>query len=165
MEFLVTTDQTCRRTDEVVTYLTGPRLWIPQADYPDYDAWIEKVHEQLRHEHKRAILALCRNRIVGAVVYQKHLTEPDALEIKNITVRPDMQGRYVASFLLRNAEIEGAQDFGVRRALLDAKVRNTAIRTYLFKHGYRPLVPRLDLYGLGAGEDVVYTKLLARAAV
>lgn len=157
MEILVTTEQTYRRTDEVVHYLLGPRLWIFEQDYPDYDRWVIKVHEQLKHESKRAILALSRGLIVGAVVYQAHQTEPDTLEIKNITVRPDMQGRHVASFLLRNAEVEGRRDFGVCRAVVDAKARNLAIRLYLMKNGYRPKA-LVDLYGLGAGEDVVYEK-------
>lgn len=90
-------------------------------------------------------------------MYQRHKKYADALEIKNVTVHPDVRGRHVASFLLRNAEIEGCHDFHTNRVLVDAKSHNVAIRAFLLKGGYLPLTC-VDLYGLGAGEDVVYCK-------
>lgn len=161
MEFVFTSDETGKRADEVVDYLRGPRLWMPRADYPDYDEWTDKVHRQLKTEEKRALLALHRRGVVGAVVYQRHKAVPAALEIKNITVRPDMRGRFIASFLLRNAEIEGAADYGTQEALVDAKAKNRGVRALLLQHGYRAR-GREDLYGLGAGEDVVYAKRTER---
>jgi ribosomal protein S18 acetylase RimI-like enzyme len=158
MDFRFTNEETLQRADEIVAYLTGPRLWIPRADYPDFDAWVARVHGQLKTEAKRALLAIAQGNIVGAVLYQRHQTAPDALEVKNITVRPDMQGRYVASFLLRNTEIEGQQDFSTSRALVDAKVQNRGIRSFLTRNGYA-VRQAADLYGLGAGEDIVYEKL------
>lgn len=159
MNFTFTTDDTFKRADEIVDYLLGPRLWIPRLDYPDFFAWVDRTHAQLKSEEKRAIVALSGGNVCGAVIYQKHKTEPDTLEIKNITVRPDMRGRYVASFLVRNAEVEGALDFKANRVVLDAKKRNSAIRSFLFKGGYLPL-QTMDLYALGAGEDIVYAKRL-----
>ena len=159
MEFVFTTEQTLSRTDEIVDYLLGPRLWIPKVDYPDYEDWIQKVHAQLKQEDKRAIVALSCRSIVGAIIYQRHQTESEALEIKNITVRPDVQGRFIASFLLRNAEVEGARDFGIQRVLVDSKARNLEIRSFLFRNGYTNLGTH-DLYGLGSGEDIVYSKRL-----
>lgn len=96
------------------------------------------------------------------MVYQRHKAVPSALEIKNITVRPDMRGRFIAGFLLRNAEIEGAADYGVREVIVDAKARNVAIRAYLWRQGYRRRGEE-DLYGLGAGQDVVYGKRLGKS--
>jgi ribosomal protein S18 acetylase RimI-like enzyme len=161
MELTFTSDGVGGRADELVDYLRGPRLWIPQVDYPDFDRWADKVHAQLKSEEKRAIVALARHEVVGAVVYQRHKTRPEALEIKNITVRPDMRGRFVAGFLLRNAEVEGAADYGVGDVIVDAKARNVALRAYLFRQGYRQRGVA-DLYGLGAGEDVVYGKPIGR---
>jgi ribosomal protein S18 acetylase RimI-like enzyme len=168
MHFVFTTEQTGKRADEIVDYLLGPRLWIPQVDYPDFDVWATKVpgfgswHTQLKKESKRAIIALARESVIGAIIYQRHQVLPDVLEIKNITVRPDARGRFMASFLLRNAEVEGAHDFGSHEVLVDAKARNTAIRTFLLRNSYKAL-GIADLYGLGAGEDVVYRKRLIRA--
>lgn len=159
MELLFTSERTQSRADELVDYLRGPRLWIPRADYPDFDDWSEKVHAQLKAEHKRALLALSHGAVVGAVIYQRHVTEPMTLEIKNVTVRPDMRGRYIARFLLRNAEIEGRADFGVRRVVLDAKASNVALRRYVEGQGYVSAEVR-DLYGLGGGADVLFRKRL-----
>lgn len=106
MEFTFTTERTWQMADQVVDYLRGPRLWIPRTEYPDFDDWLQRVHRQLKNEEKRAVLAFAGGDIVGAVVYQRHRECPVVLEIKNVSVRPDARGRHVASFLLRNAEVE-----------------------------------------------------------
>lgn len=158
-DVLFTTEVSISRTDEIIAYMLGPRLWIPQLDYPDFDRWAAKAHEQLKGEQKRAIVAIVRQQIVGVAIYQQHLTDPNALEIKNLTVRPDQRGRHIASFLLRNAELEGAQDFKASHVLVDAKVGNLAIRSFLHGHHYSAQAI-VDLYRLNAGQDVVYRKPL-----
>ncbi len=160
MEILFTSDRTVRMADEIVDYLTGPRLWIPQADYPDFSDWVQKVHGQLKSEEKRALVGLAAGRVVGAVVYQRHKAVPSVLEVKNITVRPDLQGRHVASFLLRNAEVEGRRDFGSSEVFVDAKVRNLGVRAFLARSGYS-VFGVTDLYGLRAGEDVLFRKVFS----
>lgn len=157
MEVTFTTERTWARADEIVDYLRGPRLWIPQTDYPDFDDWAAKVHAQLKSEEKRAVVAFVQGVVAGAIIYQRHRGDVDSMEIKNVTVRPDVQGRYFASFLLRNAEVEGARDFGVRSVIVDAKARNVGIRAFLLKNGYLPS-GTADLYGLGAGADIIYMK-------
>lgn len=160
MEVLFTSDRTVRMADEIVDYLLGPRLWIPRVDYPDFGDWVQKVHGQLKREEKRALVGIASGRVVGAVVYQRHLAVHGALEVKNITVRPDVQGRHVASFLLRNAEVEGARDYGSSEVLVDAKARNASVRSFLTRNGYSVL-GLSDLYGLRAGEDVLFRKPLS----
>ncbi len=157
MEFVFTSDGIDRRADEVIDYLRGPRLWIPRSDYPDFNEWSVRAHAQLKTEEKRAFVALHRGEVIGAIIYQRHKSQPDALEVKNITVRPDMRGRHVASFLLRNVEVEGAIELGLTHALVDAKVSNLAIRSFLFGQKYR-IQGTEDLYGLGSGQDVIYRK-------
>jgi ribosomal protein S18 acetylase RimI-like enzyme len=157
-----TSEETWRRADEVVDHLRGPRLWVPRRDYPDFDEWLEKAWRQLRSEEKRALLALVDGRVAAAVVYQRHADDPSVLEVKNVSVRPDWRGRLVASFLLRNAEAEGVRDFGSREAVVDAKAGNLGVRAYLIRNGYRPAEVQ-DLYGLGAGPDVLYRKRVAAA--
>jgi ribosomal protein S18 acetylase RimI-like enzyme len=160
MEVLFTSDRTVRMADEIVDYLLGPRLWIPRIDYPDFEGWVEKVHGQLKREEKRALIGIASGRVVGAVVYQRHLALPGALEVKNLTVRPDVQGRHVASFMLRNAEVEGSRDYGSSEVLVDAKVRNAGIRAFLLRNGYA-VSGLSDLYGLRAGDDVLFRKRLS----
>lgn len=164
MRIVVTTDETVARADEVVDFLRGPRLWIPRTDYPDFDDWLQKSWIQLRSEIKRAILAIQGGEVVGVVIYQPHLQNLGCLEIKNISVRPDARGRHIASFLLRNAEIEGAADFGCRRVVVDTKARNREMRCYLKANGYGVLKTS-DLYGLDSGIDVTYGKSIRRQAL
>jgi ribosomal protein S18 acetylase RimI-like enzyme len=154
------TNECERRADEVIDFLAGPRLFIPRADYPDFDAWAQRAHGQLKAQSKRAMVALERCAVIGVVLYQRHKTLAGTLEVKNVTVRPDRRGRYLASFLLRNAELEGAREFGCARVVADAKARNAAIRLFLLQHRYRVLASE-DLYRLSAGEDVVYAKEMA----
>lgn len=146
--------------DEIVGYLLGPRLWIPRIQYPDFDEWLHKSFIELKNEQKRAMVALSGNDIAGVALYQRHKKDPRALEIKNLTVRPDMRGRYIASFLLRNVEIEGARDFNSSHIVCDAKADNLPIQTFLVRHRYEAL-KREDLYQKGAGHDIIYKKKLA----
>lgn len=151
------TNENAGRVDEIVDYMRGPRLWIPQLDYPDYDLWIQRVHSQLSHDKKRAMVALDRGNVMGAVVYQHHASLPGTLEIKNITVRPDVRGRHIAGFLLRNAEIEGRIDFNTSRIVVDTKKSNLEMRAFLLSQRYRPIC-EVDLYSLSAGDDIVFEK-------
>lgn len=36
MDFRFTNEYSPTRVDEIVAYLLGPRLWTPQANYPDF---------------------------------------------------------------------------------------------------------------------------------
>lgn len=157
MRIVFTSEESWSRADEIADYLLGPRLWIPENDYPDYADWVERTREQLRQESKRAIVARSGGTVIGAAVYQRFRKDPRVLEVKNITVRPDFHGRHVASFLVRNAEVEGARDFGSVSVRIDAKASNVGVRRLLLGAGYLPGSPA-DIYGLGAGPDVVYTK-------
>lgn len=157
MDFRFTNEYPVSKLDEIVSYLLGPRLWIPHSDYPDFLDWAERAHQELKKEQKRALVAVENNDIVGVTIYQRHKQHPDALEIKNLTVRPDKRGRYIASFLLRNSEIEGTAEFGSREIVCDAKKNNLPIRFFLERNHYNPIA-RADLYGKSGGEDIVFKK-------
>ncbi len=157
MDFKFTNNYSVSRLDEIVSYLLGPRLWIPSTDYPDFLDWAQKVYGELKKDVKRALIALSENNVVGVAIYQRHKKYKDALEIKNLTVRPDMRGRYIASFLMRNAEIEGQREFNSGYVLCDAKASNYPVRLFLMKHQYK-ILRKEDLYGLNSGKDIVYRK-------
>ena len=160
MDYRFTNEVHPARLDEVVAYMLGPRLWIPRIDYPDAEDWAQRAHGELKRHAKRALIALDGNDVIGVLVYQRHKRRSDSLELKHLTVRPDRRGRFVASFLIRNTEIEGQREFGSRFAVADAKAHNVAIAAFLVRHCYHA-VGRTDLYGLGAGDDVVYRKELS----
>lgn len=157
MDFRFTTEYPLSRLDEIVAYLLGPRLWIPQTDYPDFEEWVEKVYREIREETKRAVIALSQNQIIGAAIYQCHKQFPKTLELKNLTIRPDQRGRYIASFLIRNTEVEGLREFKVTKILCDTKTTNLEMRFFLLKHHYR-VIEETNLYHLDAGNDLIFCK-------
>jgi ribosomal protein S18 acetylase RimI-like enzyme len=142
-----------------IDVLSRPRLWIPEDDYPDYYEWLEKVEAQLEDGRKRAMVAYSGRQAVGAIVYQRHEANLDTVEIKNISVQPDMRGRYVGSFLLSNTAVAATgYDFPeCDRLMVDTKISNTDMINFLIRHGYT-ITEICDLYYLGAGDDAVMTK-------
>lgn len=161
-EFRITNEPSASKVGNVIDVLRRPRLWIPtQADYPYHQAWLEKTAAQIASDKKRAFLAYSGNDPIGTIVYQRHEQCPDVLEVRNISVDPKQNGRYIGSFLLRNMEIEGAtNDFpGVRKVMVDTKATNTGMINFLLRHGY--VIEELtDLYQQGTGLDAVLAKEL-----
>jgi len=159
IDFRFTNEHQASGISDILDVLQKPRLWVPRQDYPDYSQWLEKVEVELQAEEKRAMLACSGRDPVGVVVYQRHKYDPQSVELKNISVAPDVRGRYVGSFLLRNTEVE-AQGFDYpdcTRVTVDTKVKNSGMIGFLIHHGYTPIGVE-DMYGLGAGKDIVFTK-------
>lgn len=164
-EFRFTNEHPSGETGRIIEVLRRPRLWIPtRRDYPDFDSWLIKTEAHIRDGSKRAMLAYMGRQPVGAIIYQEHETRPGAINIRNISVSPDAQGRYVGSFLLRNTEIEAAQhDFpGCSEMVVDTKVSNAGMVGFLAAAGYN-IEAVEDLYGLGSGLDAILEKSLTTA--
>lgn len=159
MEFRFTNEIPASQVDHVVDFALGPRLWVPDGNYPDELDWAEKAHTEIKGEVKRPMVVFDSRELVGNIIYQRDKVDPTALEIKRISVMPSARGRGVAGFLLRQAEIEGQREFGTTVARGDAKVSNVPMRKFLLTQGYR-IIGKADLYGLGAGEDYIYEKPL-----
>ena len=147
------------RAGQLIDFLLGPRLWVPDQTYPDYFDWIQRIEPELNGGCKRHMACVWNGELAGVVVWQRHKTETSWLEIKNITVRPLVSGRMVGSFLLRQAEIEGALEFGSVQSVCDAKTSARDVLGFLVACHYRPQLTT-DLYGHGRGPDVVLTRTL-----
>jgi len=159
-EFRFSNTHSDAQVADIVDVLRQPRLWIPtQKDYPDYTRWLEKTEADIAVGTKRAMAAYMGSEAIGSVLYQQSSTQPETLEIRNISVSPDTRGRYVGAFLLRNAEIEAVgNDFPeVRQYQVDTKATNQEMISFLESQGYG-VTDVTDLYGLGTGLDVVMSK-------
>ena len=159
-EFRFNNDHTSAEVADIVDVLRQPRLWIPtEKDYPNHGSWLDKTEDLIISGKKRAMAAYMGKDAVGTVIYQRDPNQSHSLEIRNISVSADARGRYVGGFLLRNAEIEAAQnDFpGIEEYVVDTKASNEEMITFLESHGYS-IKDITDLYGLGAGLDVVMSK-------
>lgn len=144
-------------SSKVIDFLAGPRLWVPRSSYPDFMDWLDKVSIEIRNRTKRGIVCYYDRKMVGAAIYQKHKTWPQFLELKNITISPEVSRRFIASFLVRNIEAEARGHFS--HVICDAKKDNANIRQFLTSNKYQ-IVGNVDLYGLRAGPDTVYLKEL-----
>jgi hypothetical protein len=146
---------------KIVDILRKPRLWIPTAEnYSDFSDWLEKTEAQVSTDEKRAMLATVGTMPVGTVVYRRHESDPETLEIRNISVMPAVNGRLFGSFMLRQVEIEGAVDYpGVNRIIVDTKISNSQMLSFLMSNSYS-MESVEDLYGLGTGKDAILTKTL-----
>lgn len=131
MDFKFTSEYKASQLDEIVDYILGTRLWIAQADHPDITGWAKKAHFKLRKETKRALVCFSASTLVGVAIYQKHKSVSDYVELKNISVRPEPRSRYIASFLIRNVEVEASREFGSNLITCDAKERNYEITHFL----------------------------------
>ena len=161
-EFVARSAGSPRLASLAIDVLRKPRLWIPtEKDYPSHGTWLEKVEAELQQGKKRAMIGFFGKVPVGAVIYQRHPEQYDTLEIRNISISPEVGNRYIGSFLLRNSEIEAAaQDFpGVSQSMVDTKVANRTMLSFLEGHGYA-LRDSADLYGSGQ-LDAILVKSLA----
>src|SRR5713226_6110936 len=96
--------------DRVVTASLGRRLWIDDADYPDLEAWGERVHRDLRAGTKIPIVAFNRRTVAGSIIFRQG-DDPTILDIRRISIMPTEEGHGIASFLLRSTEVEALRRF------------------------------------------------------
>ena len=155
VDFYFTSD--FHSSKKLVEFLAGDRLWIPRTDYPDFMYWLDKVEVELESGQKQSIVAFYQKKLVGAILFQKHKQIPSVLELKNLTVLQEAGGRFVASFLIRNAEVEGLKTMQCLSVMGDAKRTNHAITDLMLKNGYN-IVSDLDLYHLGRDRDNLFFK-------
>jgi hypothetical protein len=92
MYFEITNEKTSAHADEIVEFLQGPRLYIPNTTYSDQNIWLKKVHTQFKNDIKIATTCFDKSMVTGVIVYQKHRYIDKAVEIRNITVRPETRG-------------------------------------------------------------------------
>jgi ribosomal protein S18 acetylase RimI-like enzyme len=162
-EFHFTNEHTTKSSGELMQVLRSPRLWIPsKRDYPDFNHWLDKTEAAIAGGTTRAMSARIGTQTVGAVIYKTSCEAPTTLQIKNISLAPDARGRHIASFLVRNVEIEAARhDFPeCGHVTVDTKASNPDMINFLLSAGY-DIDHVEDLYGLGGGLDVVFSKSLA----
>lgn len=162
-EFRFTNEHTPSSVGAVCDVLRRPRLWIPTVrDYPGHSAWVEKTEAEIMSGHKHAMLAYIGREPVGTVIYRQDDTDPHTLAIRNLSISPEVAGRYFGSFLLRNSELEAVtRDYpNTKQIVVDTKTTNSGMINFLTVHGYESN-HITDLYGQGTGQDLVLVKTIA----
>lgn len=162
IEIRFSNDHSARQRGDVMAVLGQPRLWIPTAaDYPRHSEWLGKTEAEIAAGTKRAMLGYNGQDPVGTIVYRRHETQDNVVEIRNISVHPSVHGRLFGAFMLRQVQEDATQnDFvGTDTFLVDTKVTNTGMIGFLESQGYA-LTDIADLYQDGTGEDAILTKSL-----
>jgi len=104
-------------------------------DYPGYESWLEKCFRELNEGYKKAFVCGVDSTIIGEIIFQPHKEIPDVLEIKNIRVEPEYQGRKVFSRLLDKTE-EYAVRNKFRKIICDTHSNNDEMINVLRKNGF-----------------------------
>jgi len=136
--------------------LLEPFLRAQALDYknPDYQDWVSKTMAELRQGTRFGVIAMSDGRIVGNLVYKEHDSLPGTVELRNMRIHPQVQGRSFASFLIAQAETH-ARNNGLQYVLGDVRAdRTDVLDLFLRKLGYSVLEKGVSLYG-DSREDVV----------
>lgn len=146
--------------DEKELSLVRQFLMSQGLHYPNYARWVDEVCiPDIQSNWKEAIFAYSNGHIVGDIIYQPHKELPRTREFKNMRIHPLYRGRHLASFLLRQAEVDG-DDFD--RIILDVNTKQKPVIELLLKSGYRA-ISETPLYR-GDEVDVIMQKELRRSA-
>lgn len=161
-EFRFTNEHRTSEVGKVIDALRRPRLWIPTTnDYPSHEEWLGKTEADIAAGRKRAMISYYDNEAVAAIVYRRHETLNNVVEIRNISVVPEARGRLIGSFALVNTELEAVRhDFpGTDTLMVDTKISNAEMIGFLENHGYS-VQEIADLYMQGTELDAVLAKSL-----
>lgn len=137
-----------------------PRLWIPtEEDYPSHSQWLGKVEAGLSSGERHALFATIGGQTVGAVVSRQGEV-PNTVDIRNISISPDVKGRYFGAFLLRNSECLAREITpDVASIRVDTKATNLDMIAFLHTQGYSE-IDETDLCNSGALDVVLEKSLL-----
>jgi ribosomal protein S18 acetylase RimI-like enzyme len=159
-EFRFTNEHRLSEVGKVIDVLKRPRLWIPtNDDYPAHGQWLEKTEAEIAAGTKRAMISYYNNEAVAAIVYRRHETQNNVVEIRNISVVPEARGRLIGSFALVNTELEAVRhDFPDTETItVDTKISNAEMIGFLENHGYS-VQEIANLYDQSTGPDAILAK-------
>jgi hypothetical protein len=130
-------------------------LLLQPFNYPGYEFWVKRCHDELVADYKRAIICLNNGHLVGDLIFQQHKTFSTWLELKNVRVDSRFQRRLVFSFMLRQAEYVAGKE-GYLAMICDARSDRTDVLKILRTAGYSEIA-RVALYESDV-EDIVMGK-------
>jgi ribosomal protein S18 acetylase RimI-like enzyme len=138
LDFSFRTTESARDRDRLRAYTRSQNL-----GYPNYDDWVDRAYFELEVGYKTGIIAVTNNVVVGDLIFQPDKTRPRTRELKNIRVSPALRDRYVARFMLRQAEQGLGKDFDI--ILCDVPETEQGTIMFLESCRYRQ-VAKLHLY-------------------
>ncbi|PIE03825.1 MAG: hypothetical protein CSA81_00335 [Acidobacteria bacterium] len=131
--------------DSTIKALRRDRLYIPTAvDYPDHDRWLfEKVIPGIESGDKHSVVCVEYDGVgssepIAAIVYQQSQENPLDLEIKNVSVAPEVWGREIGRCALAQVIKYGPGEFSkdINSVVVDTKETNLAMMAFLKSCGF-----------------------------
>ncbi len=159
-DFNFRTAESYADTDKVVRFIGSQNL-----GYPRYQDWVVRTHDELSAGYKNAIVCESNGVVVADVIWQRFKATSEfysglphgilgrAGEVKNIRVDQRVRGRFVAQFMLRNAECEALSD-GIDFLVGDARSSASSAISLFLASGYSILF-KAPLYEDGVEEIVL----------
>ena len=129
----------------------GGLLVIEQAQFPEPWTRAMLLDELANTQTRRYTVAVEDGEIVGCLGLMYVLA--DEMHVNTLGVRPDHEGRGIASSLLDEAWAD-ARARGVQRATLEVAVSNTRAQQLYFRYGFAPVGVRKNYYAR-IGEDAL----------
>ncbi len=126
--------------------------------YPGYHDWVDRTSPEFDSGYKGAVLTHFHNELVAAVVYQPDKLISNFIEIKSARVHPEMRGRDVVPFSLKQLEVKVRDQYV--GFVGDVRAENRQTLSYTSQWGFVPIMS-IPLYGDGKN-DVKVVKLFGR---
>ena len=146
-------------------HIAQPRLYIPtEQDYGvNRGPWVEKVEAELLTGKRHALLTHEGAESLAVVVFRQNPDATNVIDIRNISVNPDVRHRHFGSFLLHNTDHVISEVYPTGDTLMvDTKATNEQMISFLLTQGYTE-AETADLYDSGK-PDIVFRKQLNVAA-
>ena len=138
-------------------------LAMHDLGYPNYNRWVQRAEAEMLSGYKRTIIVISQGRVVGDLVYQPHKHLKGIAEIKNLRVNPKLNGRYFATFMLRQLEVETSRE-NFYAIWVDARESQKDVIGFFASQGYAP-VETLPLYEKTAREVVMLKPLKQKGRI
>ena len=149
------------RAAKVMDVLRAPRLWIPT--YEDYGAsvegWLGKVEQELIDGKRHALYAQVGRQASGTVVWRPDIDDTSMIDIRNISIDPQVKGRYFGAFMVRNVEQLAREQYpNASTVRVDTKATNIDMLAFLARQGYSQQ-GTFDLYNSNKSDVILHKSL------
>jgi len=130
------------------------------VNYPNYDKWLKKAEFELKTGYKKAFYVTDLNNIIASIVFQPHKQDKKVLEIKNIRVSPNKQGKNIGEQLCENTE-ELAKQNKFQIIQVDTRQTNTQTIEFFLKQGFK--IKKITALYSKKDKDVILTKKVEKS--
>jgi len=148
-----------RSVQDKIDIKTAKQLLLYQSlGYPKYEDWVSLAIGEIHSSYKTCLLGFSDGVPVANFIYQPHKEISLFRELKNLRIMPPWRHRGLASFMIKQAEVEDTENLA--GIVCDVRESETDIIGFLTMLGYQKIAG-LSLYDPNV-KDIVMVKPMAR---